>query len=386
MTLGHAALALSLASSAASLAFHDQGRAESSLAAFYAQMEKAEFPAARQSIGEAIRLWPGNARYYTWRAYASHPDLPNQCPFHGALFDARTVDRVLRAAEDYRRALALNPRDAVAHHNLAWLDHLMANNAEARREWEQAVAIDPGVAIYHLSFAFFLDEAGDPAQAKRQYVTAMELSPAILDSPFFLRYRKASPAQAEAIVHDAIAETESRTTTADPILQARLGKFYLYRGDLPRAAAFLESTAQELSMLWFNLSELRRLQGARDEAWRCYQKAQFLDSGLAGPALRMGEMYGEARQGKTAAVYLRSAAQKWSRAKSPTAGRNTRLYGGQPQPIDDLLPPTLFRYTTPCVASEAYKLLARLYPNDKVAASRVQTCEGLLPPHSAMPN
>ena len=93
------------------------------------------------------------------------------------------------AAADYRRALELNSRDAVAHHNLAWLDHLMGDDREARREWEQAAAIDPGAAIYSLSLGFFLEETGDRGGAARQYVAAIELTPAILDSPFFTRYR-----------------------------------------------------------------------------------------------------------------------------------------------------------------------------------------------------
>jgi tetratricopeptide (TPR) repeat protein len=301
--------------------------------------------------------------------------------------DATTLGQVRQAAADYRHALELNSRDAVAHHNLAWLDHLMGQDQEARREWELAAAIDPGTAIYHLSLGFFLEEAGDGDGAKRQYTAAVEMAPAILDSPFFARYRGRFPGWAEGVVQEATTDTEGRLKAGeDPILKARLGKLCLNRGDLQRAAELLESAAKDLPnlpMVWFNLGEVRRLQGNREQAWRCYQKAQFLDAGLAGPALRMGEMYQQAGQPTPAVESLRSAAQKWAHVKPVTAGHNTRLYGGMPQPIDDLLPTTLVWYTTACQASEAYRTLAGLFPDNKVYASRSRTCESLPAPHSA---
>jgi hypothetical protein len=42
---------------------------------------------------------------------------------------------------DHRRALELNNRDAVAHLDVAWLEHLLGNDAVAGGEWREAVAI-----------------------------------------------------------------------------------------------------------------------------------------------------------------------------------------------------------------------------------------------------
>lgn len=384
VTLGRVAIVLGLAGGAASLVLGDHDRAEASLSTFYARVEKADFRAARKYIDEAVRLWPTNARYYAWRGYAASQELPSQCP-HGAPLDTRTLEEVRQAAADYQHALELNGRDAVAHHNLAWLNHLMGQDAEARREWEQAVAIDPATAIYHLSLGFFLEESGDSEGAKRQYVAAVELTPAVLDSPFFVRYRSRLPGWVEGVVQEATANTESRLKAGDdPILKARLGKLCLYQGDLHRAGDLLESVAKELPnlpMVWFNLGEVRRLQGNREQAWACYQKAQFLDAGLAGPALRMGEMYQQAGQRNSAMPYLRSSTQKWAHVKPVTAAHNTRLYGGVPQPIDDLLPTTLVWYTTACQASAAYTALASMFPDNEVYASRSRTCETLPAPH-----
>jgi hypothetical protein len=100
----------------------------------------------------------------------------------------------------------------------------------------------------------------------------------------------------------------------------------------------------------------------------------------------MGEMYKQAGQAAPAVEYLRSAAQKWAHVKPVTAGHNTRLYGGVPQPIDDLLPTTLVWYTTACQASEAYTALAGVFPDNKLYASRSTTCESVPAPHSGTAN
>jgi tetratricopeptide (TPR) repeat protein len=386
VTLGRVAIVLAAAAAVASIPFSNQDHAEAKINTFYAQVQGADFASARKSINEAVQLWPSNARYYIWRGYADSQELPSQCPTYGPSLSGKMLEDVREAAADYRRALDLNRRDAVAHHNLAWLDHLVGKNEEARQEWQQAVAIDPETATYHLSLGFFLDEAGEADEAKRQFVTAIELTPAILDSPFFTRLHNRDAGSAEAMVREATANLEGRLRAGDdPILKARLGKLWLYRGDARRAAELLNKASTDLPnlpLVWFNLGEARRLQRNRDEAWACYQKARFLDPGLAGPALRIGEMYREAGQRTPAVENLRSAAQRWAHVKPVTAAHNTRLYGGTPQPIDDLLPTTLVWYTSPCEASEAYAALAELFPENKIYASRVRTCETLPSPHA----
>jgi tetratricopeptide (TPR) repeat protein len=381
-------MALALAMVPVSLIFGDYDRGEAHLREFYLQMAKADFGGARHSIDEAVRLWPSNARYHAWRGYSMSQNLPSQCSPPATSPDAKTRELIAAAGAEYRHAIALNSRDAVAHHNLAWLDHLLGQDREARREWEQAVALNPDTATFHLSLGFFLEETGDSDAAQKQYVAAIELAPAILDSPFFVRYHKWAPGRAETTLQLSIQETEARLGNGrEPILEARLGKFYQYRGDLNRAAEMLEHAKNELASLplvWFNLGEVWRFQGKREEAWDCYSKAQFLDGSLAGPPLRMGEMYSEAGQRDRAVGGLRSATQRWARVNPVTAGHNTRLYGGTPQPIDDLLPTTLVWYTSPCEASEAYRLLATLFPENRLYRTRSTTCESLPDPHYAM--
>jgi len=386
ISLRHISIAVAVAGGATAFLAGDFDRAEEHLKTFYTKIQAADFKAARASIDEAVRLWPSNARYHTWRGYVNSQQLPSQCSYGGPKLEEKVLEQVRTAAADYQRALALNSRDAVAHHNLGWLYHLQGLDKQARQEWELAIETDPATAIYRLSLGLFLNEQGDAAGADAHYASAIEATPIILDSPFFTRFRQQSPARAGAVLTEVRSTLERRLGNAnDPILKARLGKLALYNGDLAKAVDLLNSAARDLPnlpLVWFNLGEAWRRRGDLQQAWQCYNKAKFLDASLAGPPLRIGEMYLRAGQRAQATESLRTATQRWGQVKPVTAGHNTRIYGGVPQPIDDLLPTTLVWFTTACEASEAYTALAGLAPGNKTYASRSATCESLPAPHS----
>jgi len=355
--------------------------ADEKLGSFYSQMLAVNFEGARRSIDEAVGLWPGNARYYTWHGYAISQSLPSQCPRAGTALGA--ADRLVaqEAISAYRRALELNGRDSVAHHNLAWLEHLLGDDVAAGADWHEAVAIDPGNAVFHLSYGMFLDETSGFETARDQYETAIELSPSILDSPFFGRYSARYPDAAGSMVTYCQAKLEARLRQEnDPILEARLGKLVQYSGDLARASALLEDSARQLPNLprvWLNLGEIREAQGDTAAALDCYRKARVIDGGMAGPYLHMGEIALAAGERGLATEYLRTAVARWDRVNPITAAHNNRLYQGPAQRIDDLLPTTLVWYTTPCEASRAWSGLAKLFPENQKYRSRSRTCEAL---------
>lgn len=347
----------------------DYERGDANLRTFYSQMLAADFSGAQRSIDAAIKLWPDNARYHLWKGYCLSQSLPPQCAKEPAATD--------EAAAEFRAALKLNDRDAVAHHDLAWLEHLAGNNGEARKEWERAVAIDPDNAVFHMSFAMFLKEALQESEAEDQFADAVELSPAVLDSPFFTRHVDL----ARAIVRRCIAQTESKLSQSnDPVIKARLGKFYLVTNEVQLAARMLEDAARDLPnlpLVWFNLGEVHRLQGDSAQALACYERARYLDGRLSGPHLRIGEF----DQSGHAAEELRLASQRWARMNPVTASHNNRLYHGTTQQIDDLLPTTLVWYVSPCEASEAYGALAKLYPSNRSYARKSHACEEIPDPH-----
>jgi tetratricopeptide (TPR) repeat protein len=369
--------------------FRKYDRADAKLGEFYSQVASANFGAARESIDEAIRLWPSNARYYGWRAYCTGQQLPSQCPRHSKSGDPALGDLnkqlAQEAAEDYRHSLELNSRDAVAHHNLAWLEHLLGDDVAGARDWRESVEIDPDNAVFHLSYGMFLEESGDAQAAKDQYEAAIELTPSILDSPFFTRYRSRSPEAADSVVRNCVDRIESRLGQGnDPILEARLGKLYLYSGNLERSAQLLEDAARQLPnlpLVWLNLGEVREAKGDSEQALICYKRARTIDASLARPYLRMGEMSLRAGQKNSAVQDLNSAVQRWQRINPITAAHNNRLYGGPHQTIDDLLPTTLVWFISPCEASEAWRALSQLFPQKTEYAKRARTCEEIPAPH-----
>jgi tetratricopeptide (TPR) repeat protein len=347
----------------------DYERGDEQLRTFYSRMLAADFNGALRSIDEAIKLWPDNARYHLWKGYCLSQSLPPQC--------AREPVTTTEAAAEFRTALKLNDRDAVAHHDLAWLEHLAGHDDVARKEWERAVTIDPDNAVFQMSLAMFLEETGDKQRAEDHLTTAVQLSPAILDSPFFARHADL----AKVIAGRCISETEAKLARGnDPVLKARLGKFYLYTRDLQRATPMLQEASADLPnlpLVWFNLGEVHRLQGDSAQAIACYERARFLDGRLAAPHLRIGEL----GQSGTEAEELRLASQRWARMNPVTAAHNNRLYHGPTQQIDDLLPTTLVWYVSPCEASEAYGALAKLYPSNKSYARKSHACEEIPDPH-----
>jgi Tfp pilus assembly protein PilF len=370
------------------LVLGDHDRAEDHIRSFYSQMISANFSGAQKSVQEAIRLWPSYSRNYAWRAYCNSQTLPSQCSRCAGTTALGPAVRqtIQRSIDDYRGSLALNSRDAIVHHNLGWLSHLIGDESTASAEWEQAIALDPNNAEYHLSFGMFLEEQGDTKGMTDQYMRGVQASPGILDSPFFRDLRTRSPNVASMIVSQTIERTEADLRkTDDAILKARLGKLYLYTKNAERASALLQQASEDLPnlpLVWFNLGEVRCMQGQCDEAVEYYWRAHALDKSLAGPLLRTGEAFQRQRQPKSALEYFRSAARSWERMRPVTAGRNQRLYRGFPQTIDDLLPTTLVWYTSPCEASIAFRHLAELSPRDHRYLERVNTCEQIPNPHS----
>jgi tetratricopeptide (TPR) repeat protein len=370
--------------------FQRYDSADAKLKDFYSQVLSANFEVAREDIDEAIGLWPWNARYYAWRAYLTSQELPSQCLGPSTQGGTGLSDDQKRLAEeavkDYRDSLTLNSRDAVAHHNLAWLEHLLGDDASAATDLQNSIEIDPDTAVFHLSYGMFLEEHRAAQEAKAQYESAIELKPSIVASPFFVRYRDRSPAAADAIIKQCIGVLEARLgQTDDPILEARLGELYLYAGDIERSTQFLEDAERQmpnLPLVWFNLGEISESKEHFQQALIYYSRALKIDPTLSGPYLRMGEI--AARDGqKEAAFYdLRAAQQTWERINPVTAAHNNRLYGGPRQAIDDLLPTTLVWFVSPCESSEAMSALSQLFPQNREYAEKSKTCEQIPAPHS----
>jgi type IV pilus assembly protein PilF len=83
-----------------------------------------------------------------------------------------------RQAEDgFRKALAINPRDANAHHNYGWLDCQLGRFPESMRHFEQAMAnpLYPDRAKTLMAQGLCQARSGDRASAERTLARSYEL-------------------------------------------------------------------------------------------------------------------------------------------------------------------------------------------------------------------
>ena len=392
MSVRPIALAICFATVVFCLFVRRYSQADACLSQFYSQMLHADFSGARQSIDHAIRLCPTNARYYDWQGYVTSQNLAPTClrgsekSNSGVWLD---IQEVRMATSSYLQALELNNQDAVAHQNLGWLEHLLGNDEAADQNWRAAIQIDPDNSIFRLSYGMFLEEAGKKQEAQNEYETAISISPSILDSQFFTRYGKRSKNMADGLVDHLTKKLQQDLLyNSDPTIEARLGKLFLFRGDYDRAAKLLEDASRQLPNLplaWLNLGEVYEKQDQLSAAVGYYEKSEATESSLAEPYLpyvHMAEVELRNGQSNEAAENFFHGLFWWQRSIPLTAAHNNRIYIGPSQIIDDLLPTTLVWYTTPCVASAAWKGLSELYPHRRDYAQRADTCEDLPSPHS----
>jgi Flp pilus assembly protein TadD len=90
---------------------------------------------------------------------------------------AKDAGRYEAAAEFQRRAIALAPRLAGPHRELAVALSAMGRGDEAEKELEAAVQLDPNYAPAHDDLGALLSRRGDLAGAERQYVEAHRIDP-----------------------------------------------------------------------------------------------------------------------------------------------------------------------------------------------------------------
>jgi tetratricopeptide (TPR) repeat protein len=82
--------------------------------------------------------------------------------------------RQQEALEEYRRALAINPRSAEAHAGRGATLALLGRDVEGAKELESALTLDPGYATAHLNLASLQASLGQNTQALAHYQMALQ--------------------------------------------------------------------------------------------------------------------------------------------------------------------------------------------------------------------
>jgi tetratricopeptide (TPR) repeat protein len=234
-----------LLSTLAQVMYGDERQAEDAFRSFSLRFNQNQYGAARTDVERAIALSPENAYSAAGKGLLIFRMSQRQFDPAGFLKMRLTLSEeesksIADAAQQYRRALALNPLDDNNYHNLGWLYALQQQREQSLSCFQQAAALDGSVAIYHLSLGLVYEQGGEDEAAYRVYERAVRLSPAVLDSPFFRDLSVRAPEAADRIIRNSISHFEERARrTPDPIVQGKLGLLYLRANRPDEAAAAL---------------------------------------------------------------------------------------------------------------------------------------------------
>jgi tetratricopeptide (TPR) repeat protein len=122
------------------------------------------------------------------------------------------------AAQYYEKALALQPKSAVALYNLGDVEQLENLDAAAKTHYLAALAVDPNFisALYNLAT---LEASSSPVEAEALYDQVIKLSPGDASAHFNLGYVLISLGQRKAGLSEI-----NRGIKLNPALASRVGK------------------------------------------------------------------------------------------------------------------------------------------------------------------
>jgi Flp pilus assembly protein TadD len=191
-------------------------------------------------------LWIGQTRNRTseleqtaWIA----SDLPNGARAHWKYgFALHKADRLEEAAEHYRIALRLNPKEKEVHFGLGQVLVEQSQLSEARSELEEALRSQPRNGEYHSEYACVLEGLGQKDEASAEHLTAIRLAPKsgrvrYEYGMFLFRQDKLDPAIPEL-------EAALKHNPNHPEAHYHLGRALFVKGDLEGAKVHYRETAR----------------------------------------------------------------------------------------------------------------------------------------------
>jgi tetratricopeptide (TPR) repeat protein len=126
-------------------------------------------------------LWIGEARNKTREVEQTAriaSDLPDSARAHRKYgYSLHKADRLDEAAEHYRIALRLDPKEKESHFYLGQILAEKSELSEARSELEEALRSDPRNGEYHSEYGYVLERLGQKDEASAEHVTAIRLAP-----------------------------------------------------------------------------------------------------------------------------------------------------------------------------------------------------------------
>jgi tetratricopeptide (TPR) repeat protein len=171
------------------------------------------------------------------------------------------------AAESYRQAVQIKPKDAKLRYNLALALEQLGEFPSERTELEKTVALNPGLAVAHNQLGLMALRGAQQAEAEQHFKKALVIDP-------------------------SFAEAESN-----------LGVLYSQQGKNAEAARLFQQATQndpKYTKAYVNLGLLMAQQGATSDAERQFQTAIQVDPSYAGAYAALGMLQGKTGRGAEA--------------------------------------------------------------------------------------
>src|SRR5262249_50177151 len=216
------------------------------------------------------RHWLDLAQASVNKAEARNPDAVPVCLVSGQL--KQTLSLYDKAAEDYGRAIELDPKSGEAYRRLGYLYQLMNRPSDALATFRKAIEVEPSYYRPYLDLARFYFDLGQYREAEAEYRKVLQIVPDLAAGHNGLgisltgmgRYE-----EAQAEYHTALGLQES------DLYLNNLGALFAYMGRDAEAAQAYEKGIEKgpsTNLLYINLADsYRRLQRTAD-AERTYRK------------------------------------------------------------------------------------------------------------------
>ncbi len=250
-------------------------------------------------------------------------------PSNIALRKREGCDQHLHSAIDaYRKAAGENPLDDNFANNLGWLYFVEGDRRKAEQLLRRAIELNPSEALYHIGLGILLRSDHKDDSLLYEWSVAIELDPRLVSSPVFTQLQSEHPNAAQVILTESRGYLlKSYRKTGDPILSARLGALLMNSGKSRESLPFLEyavETLPGLSYTWENLGNALYNVKKYDEGDLAYKKAHFLQHKPGWSDQRRSSNVGDA------SILL-----------TEHSARVASIYMTDPLVSDDILPPGL---------------------------------------------
>ncbi len=215
--------------------------------------------------------------------------------------------KLAAAAASFRNILALDPRSAEIHCNLAIILTQLNDSKAAMASYRKALQLKPELTVAHFNLGALLQQQGQLPQAAAHYQQAVAQQPR-----FFQAWANWGTVLQERGEWAAAGHCYRKALALHPDAQGHfnLGTVLYGQGHHQEAIqAFLEAVRldPQFADAWNDLGETWRDQGGMDEAVRYYRQALVASPGHGRANYNLGEFYCMAGQLEQAVPFFKAS-------------------------------------------------------------------------------